>query len=161
MSCGNCKSEQEKYAELQAVIEEYRNVKGNLMPVLQHAQEIFGCVSEEIQTYISKELNVPKAEIYGVATFYSLFSLEPKGENIIRVCLGTACYVKGAQLVIDKLSEELGVKVNTTSEDKKFTLEASRCLGACGLAPVMTVNDKVYGKVNPSEIPKILENYRK
>lgn len=161
MSCNNCKCMQEKFDELKETIEELKNVDGNLMPVLQKAQEIFGCVDSDVQDFISKELNIPKAEIYGVSTFYSLFSLEAKGENIIRVCLGTACYVKGSKAILDRLSEELNIDVNKTSSDGKFTLEATRCLGACGLAPVITINDKVYGRLVPDDVPKILEEYRK
>ncbi|WP_411681813.1 NAD(P)H-dependent oxidoreductase subunit E [Clostridium thailandense] len=161
MSCNNCKCMQEKFDELKETIEELRNVDGNLMPVLQKSQEIFGCVDSDVQDFISKELNIPKAEIYGVSTFYSLFSLEAKGETVIRVCLGTACYVKGSKAILDRLSEELNIDVNKTSADGKFTLEATRCLGACGLAPVITINDKVYGRLVPDDVPKILEEYRK
>jgi NADH-quinone oxidoreductase subunit E/NADP-reducing hydrogenase subunit HndA len=99
-------------------------------------------------------------EIYGVATFYSIFSLKPKGEHVIRVCLGTACYVKGSQLIIDKISQELNVEVGKTTEDGKFTLEATRCLGACGLAPVMTIGEKVFGRLVPEDNPGILAEYK-
>jgi NADH-quinone oxidoreductase subunit E/NADP-reducing hydrogenase subunit HndA len=100
------------------------------------------------------------SEIYGVATFYSIFSLEPKGEHVIRVCLGTACYVKGSQLIIDKISQELQLEVGKTTKDGKFTLEATRCLGACGLAPVMTIDEKVFGRLVPEDIPAILAEYK-
>jgi NADH:ubiquinone oxidoreductase subunit E len=159
MAC-NCKNEDPRIAELLSFIEEVRNEQGNLMPVLQKAQEIFGCLSYDVQELISKELKVPMAEIYGVATFYSLFALEPKGEHIVRVCMGTACYVRGAQAILDKLSEELNIAVGKTSEDGKFTLEATRCLGACGLAPVMTIGEKVFGRIGPDDVKKILQEYK-
>lgn len=159
MAC-NCKNEDPKVVELLSFIEEVRNEQGNLMPVLQKAQEIFGCLSYDVQELISKELKVPMAEIYGVATFYSLFALEPKGEHVVRVCMGTACYVRGAQAVLDKLAEELNVAVGKTTEDGKFTLEATRCLGACGLAPVMTIGEKVYGRITADDVKKILQEYK-
>ena len=152
--------EREKYAELDAVIEKYAGVPGALMPVMQGAQEIFGCVPIDVQKYIAAALHTTLSDVYGVATFYSQFSLQPKGEYLISVCLGTACYVKGSQKVLDKLSEELEIPVGSTSKDGKFTLQATRCLGACGLAPVMTINDEVYGRLTPDQIPTILEKYR-
>ena len=150
----------EKYDELQKVIEENKSLPGALMPVLQGAQEIFGCVPMDVQKIIAKALNVTLSEVYGVATFYAQFSLQPKGEYLISVCLGTACYVKGSQKVLDKLCEELGIAVGDTTEDGRFTLQATRCLGACGLAPVMTINDEVYGRLTPDQIPGILAKYR-
>lgn len=151
----------EKYDELQKVIEEHKNEPGALMPVLQGAQEIFGCVPMDVQKIIAEALNTTLSEVYGVATFYAQFSLQPKGEYLISVCLGTACYVKGSQKVLDKLSEELNIPVGSTTEDGKFTLQATRCLGACGLAPVMTINDAVYGRLTPDMVPAILAKYRK
>ena len=150
----------EQYDALDRVIAENKDLPGALMPVLQGAQEIFGCVPIDVQKYIAKALHVTLSEVYGVATFYSQFSLQPKGEYLISVCLGTACYVKGSQKVLDKLSEELEIPVGSTSKDGKFTLQATRCLGACGLAPVMTINDEVYGRLTPDQIPTILEKYR-
>jgi NADH:ubiquinone oxidoreductase subunit E len=142
------------------VIAENKDLPGALMPVLQGAQEIFGCVPMDVQKYISQALHTTLSEVYGVATFYSQFSLQPKGEYLISVCLGTACYVKGSQKVLDKLSEVLNVPVGGTTPDGRFTLEATRCLGACGLAPVMTINDEVYGRLVPDDIPGILAKYR-
>ena len=153
-------SVKEQYDALDRVIAENKDLPGALMPVLQGAQEIFGCVPIDVQKYIAKALHVTLSEVYGVATFYSQFSLQPKGEYLISVCLGTACYVKGSQKVLDKLSEELEIPVGSTSKDGKFTLQATRCLGACGLAPVMTINDEVYGRLTPDQIPTILEKYR-
>ena len=150
----------EKYGQLQQVIEELKDQPGALMPVLQKAQGIFGCVPMDVQKIIAEGLGVTLSEVYGVATFYAQFTLEPAGKYIISVCMGTACYVKGSQKVLDKLSEELNVPVGKTSADGLFTLNATRCLGACGLAPVMTVNDEVYGRLTPDDIPGIIAKYR-
>ena len=150
----------DKYAQLQQVIAELKDQPGALMPVLQKAQGIFGCVPMDVQKIIAEGLGVTLSEVYGVATFYSQFSLEPSGKYTISVCLGTACYVKGSQKVLDRLSEELQTPVGKTSPDGLFTLNATRCLGACGLAPVMTVNDEVYGRLVPDDIPGILAKYK-
>lgn len=150
----------EQYEALRAVIAEHKGEQGALMPILQSAQSIFGYVPEEVQRFIAEGLGVTLSEVYGVATFYSQFSLEPNGEHIIGVCLGTACYVKGSQKVLDRLAEELDVEVGKTTKDGKFTLNATRCLGACGLAPVMMIGDEVYGRLVPDDIPDILAKYR-
>tara|TARA_Y100001933_G_scaffold205170_1_gene207672 strand:+ start:126 stop:605 length:480 start_codon:yes stop_codon:yes gene_type:complete len=150
----------ENFAKLDAVIAEQKGKRGALMPVLHEGQHIFGYLPLEVQKHISKGLEVPMAEIYGVVTFYSQFSLEPKGEYHIGVCLGTACYVKGAQSLIDIISRDLDVAVGKTSESGKFSLEATRCIGACGLAPVLTVNEDVYGRLVDGDIPGILEKYK-
>jgi formate dehydrogenase (NAD+, ferredoxin) subunit C len=150
---------EENFKKLAVEIEKNKGKKGALMPVLHKAQHIFGCVPLEVQQKISDELLIPVAEIYGVVTFYSQFTLVPKGEYTVAVCMGTACYVKGSQLVIDKMSETLGVKVGGTSPDGKFSLDASRCIGACGLAPVMTVNEDVHGRLTADEVAKIIEKY--
>lgn len=149
----------DNFDKLDSVIQEYKGKPGPLMPVLNEAQKIFGCVSIEVQKRISEELKIPLAEIYGVATFYSQFSLQPNGKYVIGVCLGTACYVKGAQDIINKVSKELNIEVGKTSEDGKFTLVATRCIGACGLAPVLTVNEDVYGKLTVNDIDEILSKY--
>ena len=150
----------DKYALLQEAIAELKDQPGALMPVLQRAQGIFGCVPMDVQKIIAEGLGVTLSEVYGVATFYSQFHLEPNGKYTISVCLGTACYVKGSQKVLDRLSQELNTPVGKTSPDGLFTLNATRCLGACGLAPVMTVNDEVYGRLVPDDIPGILAKYR-
>ena len=150
----------EKYEQLDAAIAELKDQPGALMPVLQRAQNIFGCVPLDVQKIIAEGLGTTLSEVYGVATFYAQFTLRPAGKYTISVCLGTACYVKGSQKVLDKISEELGIPVGGTTEDGLFTLNATRCLGACGLAPVMTVNDEVYGLLTPDMIPGILAKYK-
>ena len=150
----------QKLELLQKVISNHQGEPGALMPVLQEAQEIFGYVPMEVQEIIADGLDTTLSEVYGVATFYSQFSLKPRGKYIVGVCMGTACYVKGAQEVLDKLGEELGVPVGETTADGRFTLEATRCVGACGLAPVMMVNDDVHGRLTADDIPGIIEKYR-
>lgn len=149
----------EQEAELRAVIAAHKDLDGALMPILQKAQAIYGYLPLEVQQIISDEMQIPLAKIYGVVTFYSQFSLEPKGKYQISVCLGTACYVKGSGEVYDKLKEVLDIKDGKCTPDGKFSLEACRCIGACGLAPVMMINDEVYGRLTPDEIPAILKKY--
>lgn len=141
------------------IINRHKEVDGGLIPVLHGVQELYGYLPEEALRLVSEGLEIPMTEIYGVASFYHYFSLVPKGEHIIRVCLGTACYVKGSQLIINRLTQELGISVGETTKDNKFTIEATRCLGACGLAPVMTVDNKVYGKVTLDDVRRILDEY--
>lgn len=150
----------EQEAKLKEVIEQYKDDPGAVMPVLQEAQEIYGYLPLEVQIMIADGLNVPVDEVYGVSTFYSQFALSPKGKYHISVCLGTACYVKGSGDVLKKLSEELGIEAEECTPDTQFSLTACRCIGACGLAPVMTVNDDVYGRLTTDEIPGILKKYK-
>lgn len=145
--------------QLLAVIEELKNQPGALMPVMQKAQEIYGYLPIEVQTMISDAMNVPLEKIYGVATFYSQFALNPKGRYQISVCLGTACYVKGSGDIYNKLMELLGIVGGECTPDGKFSLDACRCVGACGLAPVMMINDDVYGRLTVDEIAGILAKY--
>lgn len=152
--------DKQKFAELQKVVEEYKGQEGSLMPILHTAQEIYGYLPLEVQNYIAEELGIPLTDVYGVATFYSQFTLKPKGQYKIGLCMGTACYVKGAQKVLDKLQEVLNIEVGDTTDDGKFTLEATRCLGACGLAPVMMINDQVYGRLTPDDIADIIAKYK-
>lgn len=154
------KSKEKEFIQLKQYIDSVRSSKGILMQTLHKAQDIFGYLPIEVQKFISCELNIPIAEVYGVATFYTQFTVNPKGKHKIGVCLGTACYVKGSQSVLDALSKELNIKVGSTTEDNMFTLEATRCLGCCGLAPVMMIDDNVYGKVNPKDIPQIILKYK-
>ena len=150
---------QEREAMLRAVIEELRNDQGCLMPIMQKAQDIYGYLPYEVQKIISDELDVPMEKIYGVATFYSQFNLYPKGQYKISVCLGTACYVKGSGDIYNKLMEILGIAGGECTADGKFSLDACRCIGACGLAPVMMINDDVYGRLTPDELDGILAKY--
>ena len=151
---------EENYQKLFDVLNASKGKKGALMPVLNECQKIYGCVPLNAQKIISEELDIPVAEIYGVVTFYSQFSLEPKGDYVVSVCMGTACYVRDAQKLIDALSVELdGLEVGKTSEDGKYTLEATRCIGACGLAPLITVNEDVYGRLTEAEVKDIIAKY--
>ena len=143
------------------IISRYKDEKTPLMMILSDIQKEFGYIPLEVQELVSEQIGVPVAEIYGVVTFYSFFSLNPKGKYVIGVCLGTACYVKGAQQVIDKFSEILNIKAGETTEDGLFTLEALRCIGACGIAPALSINGKVYPKVAVSDVPGIIEEYKK
>ncbi|NYB73013.1 NADH-quinone oxidoreductase subunit NuoE [Sedimentibacter hydroxybenzoicus DSM 7310] len=151
---------EKQFLLLKEYIDSKRDTQGVLMQALHEAQEIFGYLPIEVQKFISHELDVPLAEVYGVATFYTQFSIEPKGKHKIGVCLGTACYVKSSQQVLDKLSKELNIKVGGTTDDNLFTLEATRCLGCCGLAPVMMIDQDVYGKLEVNKIPEIISKYR-
>lgn len=149
--------EQEK--QLMDIIAAHREDKGALMPVLQKAQGIYGYLPIEVQTMIAKGLNIPLEEVYGVATFYSQFSLYPKGKYKISVCLGTACYVKGSGDVFDRLCQKLGLEGGQCTPDGRFSLESCRCVGACGLAPVVMINEEVYGKVTVDDLDTILAKY--
>lgn len=150
---------QENFDKLDQYIAENKDRPGALMPILQEGQKIFGALPLEVQQNISEKLNVPLAEIYGVVTFYSQFTLEPVGDYLVGVCLGTACYVRGAQAIVDKIGSELNLKVGATSADGKYTLQATRCIGACGLAPVITVNEDVYGRITDKDVTTILAKY--
>lgn len=149
----------EQEAKLMEVIEKYKNTRGALIPVLHEAQEIYGYLPIEVQTMIAKGIGVTLAEVYGVVTFYTQFSLNPKGEYHIAVCLGTACYVKGSGDIINKIKESLNIDVDGCTPDGKYSLGATRCIGACGLAPVLTVNDEVYGRLTVDDVPGILAKY--
>lgn len=156
----NWEGNREKIAQLKDFIEKNKEKKGALMMVLHEAQDLFGYLPIEIQQLISEELKVPLSEIYGVATFYSQFTLIPKGENVINICLGTACYVKGGQEITDKLEELLGIKSGETTPDRKFSIDTTRCIGACGLAPVIAINGEVYGKITVDDVEGIIEKYK-
>ena len=149
----------EQEAQLKAIINENKHDKSRLMAVMQEAQEIYGYLPMEVQEIIADGMEVPLEKVFGVATFYAQFSLSPKGEYNISVCLGTACYVKGAQKLVNILSEQLEIGVDECTPDGKFSLEACRCIGACGLGPVLTVNDEVYGKLTENDVPDIIAKY--
>ncbi len=150
----------EQEQKLREVIASYRDTQGALMPVLQKAQDIYGYLPIEVQTIIAEELGLSLEQVYQVVTFYSQFALNPTGKYRIAVCLGTACYVKGSQNILDELEKQLGIKAGGSTADGLFTLEATRCLGCCGLAPVMMVNDEVYGRLTVKDVKDILAKYR-
>lgn len=153
------KGTKEQEAKLMEVIAEHKGEQGAAIPVLHKAQEIYGYLPIEVQEMISEGLNVPLAEIYGIVTFYTQFSLEPKGDYHIGICLGTACYVKGSGDILNKFKERLSIDIGGCTPDGKFSLEATRCIGACGLAPVLTVNDEVYGRLEVKDVDEILAKY--
>lgn len=150
----------EMYRELDRVLEQYRNKPGSLIPVLQKAQEICGYLPAEVQRYIAEGLNVSPSQVYGVVSFYSFFTMKPRGKYTIRVCLGTACYVKRSEEILEKLKEELKVEIGGVTADRLFSLEAVRCLGACGLAPVAVIGGDTYGLLDPVKAVEILNKYR-
>ena len=149
----------EQEAQLRAVIAELKDDRGSLMPILQKAQDIYGYLPIEVKTMIADECGIPLEKVYGVATFYSQFSLYPKGKYKISVCLGTACYVKGSGDIYEKLQQLLGIEGGQCTPDGKFSLDACRCIGACGLAPVLTINDDVYGRLTADEMADVLAKY--
>lgn len=144
---------------LHEIIQRYKDEQGPLIPILHEAQELYGYLPFEVQLQISEELGVPLAEIYGVVSFYSGFSDSPKGKFRINVCLGTACYVKGAETILDKFKASLGLNVGDCTEDGRFSLDACRCIGSCGLAPAVMVNDDVFGNVSPDDVELIISKY--
>ena len=150
----------EQEEALLAIIAKHRDTRGALMPILQEAQELYGYLPVEVMQIIARETGFPIEEIFGVASFYSQFSLNPKGEVAIAVCLGTACYVKGSGEILDKIVEILGVSSGETSADGKYSVDATRCIGACGLAPVLTINNEVYGRLTAADMAGILKQYQ-
>jgi NADH-quinone oxidoreductase subunit E len=149
----------EMIREIDDIIESQKNAPGAVIPVLRMSQDVVGYLPVEVIDYISAGLNIPSSDVYGVATFYSLFSLTPKGRHKIRACLGTACYVKGIKEVMGRISKEFDLEVGGTTEDRRFSLEAVRCLGACGLAPVVVVDQDTYGSISADQVSGILEKY--
>ncbi len=157
--CAACGTpEQQK--KLKAVIESLRSTPGCLMHILQEAQAIYGFLPIEVQKIIAEGLGISLSEVYGVVTFYSQFSLKPKGKYRISVCLGTACYVKGSDKILEEIEKQLGIKCGECTEDGLFSIDSCRCVGACGLAPVLMVNDEVYGKLTPDMVKGILDSYK-
>ncbi len=149
----------EQEEKLLIAIEKYRGSKGAMMPILQEAQDIYGYLPVEVQKIVANNTGVSLEEIYGIVSFYSQFMLNPKGEVSISVCLGTACYVKGALDVLERIKEKLNLETGGTSSDGKYSLDATRCIGACGLAPVMIINNDVYGRIKKDEIDSIIAKY--
>lgn len=160
-TCG-CKemTEEEKRALLDGFIEDYKDKEGSLIQILHIAQGIYGYLSTEVQEYVAERLGKPLSEVSGVVSFYSYFTTMPRGDYTIRVCLGTACYVRGGKKILERLVKILGIDVGETTEDRKFTLEVMRCIGACGLAPAITINDVVYKQVNPDKLDELLNNFK-
>lgn len=157
----NCKEMEKKFQQLDEVIAAHRSENGSLIPILHKAQDIFGYLPYEVQKRIAEGLGVSMAKVYGVVTFYSQFSLKQKGKYRINVCMGTACYVKGAGDILGKFLERLSIEVGDCTPDGKFSLDSCRCIGACGLAPVVTINDEVYGRLTPEMVDAIMDEYEK
>jgi len=155
----SCCTADVKAQELEKIIAKYKDTRGALIPVLHEAQDLYGYLPMSVQKKIAEGLNVSLADVYGVVTFYTQFSINPKGKYKINVCLGTACYVKGAGAILDKLSEILKIKNGECTKDGLFSLDACRCVGACGLAPVIMINDDVYGRLTADDIPGIIQKY--
>ena len=155
-ACGTA----EQQAKLKAVIEESRSTPGCLMHILQEAQGIYGYLPIEVQKTIAKGLGISLSEVYGVATFYSQFFLKPKGKHKINVCLGTACYVKGGDKILEAVEQELGIKCGECTADGLFSIDSCRCVGACGLAPVIMVGEEVYGKLTPEKVREVIRKYK-
>lgn len=160
MSNCNCHQEEVKREALEKAFERYAGQRGALIPLLQEAQEIYGYLPGEVLREIARRLKIPFSQVFGVATFYAQFHLKPRGRNVIRVCQGTACHVRGASRVFEAVSQALGVGRNETTPDLRFTLETVACLGSCGLAPVMMINEDTYGRLTPEKVAGILDRYR-
>ncbi len=154
---GTCESP--PYAELDSFIARSQMGRDALIPVLHKAQELFGFLPVELQTHVARALNLPVSEVYGVVSFYHFFTMQPRGRHTVNVCLGTACYVRGAKKVVEALCEALEIRMGETTRDRRFSLTTQRCFGACGLAPVIMVNDDVHGRVTPRKVAGILAQY--
>lgn len=150
----------EQFVELGEYIERLETLKGSLISVLHKAQGIFGFLPMEVQAFVAKKLDIPAAEVFGVVSFYSYFSMTPRGEHVVSVCMGTACFVKGAEDILRDIEADLGIKTGETTSDGRFTLKDIRCVGACGLAPVVMVDEKIYGRITRDDVKGILDNYR-
>lgn len=158
--CMDVEISQEQWAKIDEIIQRNKNKPGALIPVLEQVQQAVGFLPAKVQHRISEGLNISSSMIYGVVTFYSFFTMVPRGRHLIRVCLGTACYVKRSDEILDKIKQELNVEVGGMTEDKRYSLESVRCLGACGLAPVVMVNEDTYGAVDPVKVMNIIEEYK-
>lgn len=158
-TCGNNSDSDAQFVKLDEILQEYKYKDGGLIPVLQIAQGLFGFLPEDVLRHVAKSMDKPYSEVAGVVSFYSFFSTQPRGENVIRVCLGTACYVRGGKQVLDSIKKELSIDVGETTGDQKFSLEVARCFGACGLAPAIMINDDVHQRVKPTRIKQILAPY--
>ena len=154
-----CGGNKDRFAKVDAILERFNGVKGALIPVLQEAQSAYGFLPKDVIGRIAETLKIPVSQVYGVVTFYSQFYLNPRGRNIIRVCQGTACHVRGAKAVLQALEDALHIVPGQTTADERFTLETVACLGACGLAPVLMVNDETHGRLTPETVCKLLDRY--
>ena len=155
-----CGCDNPLYKELGEFIAKQKEGRDSLIPVLHMAQELFGFLPVEVQEFVAKALDIPSSEVMGVVTFYHYFTMQPRGRHTVNVCLGTACYVRGAKKVMEALTKELGIKIGETTEDKRFSLTTQRCFGACGLAPVIMINEDVHGRMTPKKIQGILAQYK-
>jgi NADH-quinone oxidoreductase E subunit len=153
-------SEQEKYSQLKDFISENKEKKGYLIPVLYKAQSLFGYLPEEVQQFVAEEMHIAISEVFGVVTFYSYFKTQPVGRHTITICMGTACYVRGAKKILEALQDKLGIQMGETTEDLRFTLGEQRCFGSCGMAPVIMIDDEVHGRLTPNKLDAILEKYK-
>lgn len=158
--CSCCGGENPEKIQVDAILAKYEGQKGSLIPILQEVQGLYNYLPKDVLEYVAVKTGVPISEIYGVVTFYSLFHLNPRGRNIIRVCQGTACHVRGGKLILQALEKGLGIKAGHTTEDLRYTLETVACIGACGLAPVMQINDDTHGRLTPDKLPAILKRYQ-
>jgi len=154
-----CGGNANKFVKLDEILQKYQGVKGSLIPVLQEAQHAYGYLSKDVLQNMAEKMDIPISQIYGVVTFYSQFHLKPRGKNIIRVCQGTACHVRGGKAILQEIEDKLKIEAGGTTPDLLFTLETVACIGACGLAPVMMINDNTYGRLTPESIPEILAKY--
>lgn len=153
------KLDKEKLKRLEEYIDNIEKKEGSLINILHEAQDMFGYLPEDLQLFIARKLDIPAAKVFGVTTFYSFFTMEPRGKHVISICMGTACFVKGADKILNEFKNKLHIKDNNTSEDGLFTIDTLRCVGACGLAPVVTVDGKVYGRVKVEDVEKIISEY--
>jgi len=153
-------SEQEKYNQLKDFISENKEEKGYLIPVLYQAQSLFGYLPEEVQKFVAEEMQISISEVFGVVTFYSYFKTQPVGRHTITICMGTACYVRGAKKILEALQDKLGIQMGETTEDMRFTLGEQRCFGSCGMAPVIMIDSDVHGRLTPNKLDAILEKYK-
>ena len=151
--------EQEEFEELRNVINNYKDKEGTLVKVLHEAQDIFGYLPRKVQIFVARTMGIPLPEVYGVVSFYSLFTMKPRGEYTIEICMGTACYVKGADALLEKFKQELQIEPGEVTEDGKFTIETTHCVGACSLAPVISINGNVHGNIEPEDVDEVIAEY--
>ena len=157
--CSCCGGDNPEKVKVDAILAKYAGRQGSLIPILQEVQSMYNYLPKDVLEYVAEQTKIPVSEVYGVVTFYSLFHLNPRGRNIIRVCQGTACHVRGGKTILQKIEKELGIKAGETTPDLRFTLETVACIGACGLAPVMQINDDTHGRLTPDKVPAILKRY--